>query len=93
MRFHFDKRKSARLRSNPKRRVGFEESLEVWQQPHYIDRRSDLPEQFRAIGWVKGRLYSVVFELREDDQGEYVHLVTLWKSTKEERRLYETHTQ
>jgi hypothetical protein len=38
---------------------------------------------------VGGRLYSVIFEIREDEEGEIYHLVTLWKSTKEEVRLYE----
>ena len=45
----------------------------------------------RAIGWVNGRLYSLVYEIREDVGGEYYRLVTLWKSTREERRLYEQH--
>jgi hypothetical protein len=35
------------------------------------------------------RLYSVIFEAREDEEGEILHLVTLWRSTKEEIRLYE----
>jgi hypothetical protein len=35
------------------------------------------------------RLYSVIYEIREDELGEIPHLVTLWKSTKEEIRLYE----
>jgi len=48
-----------------------------------------VPEQFRAIGWVSDRLYSVIFEIREGEDSEVVHLVTLWKSTKEEIRLYE----
>jgi len=48
-----------------------------------------MPEQFRAIGWVKGDLYSVIFEVGEDAEGEYDHLITLWKATKEERKLYE----
>ncbi|MEI7673069.1 MAG: hypothetical protein WCK00_13240 [Deltaproteobacteria bacterium] len=48
-----------------------------------------MPEQFRAIGWVGGKLYSIIFEVREDEVGEYCHLVTLWKSTEEERSLYE----
>jgi len=42
-----------------------------------------------AIGWVRERLYSVIFEVREDEEGEILHLVTLWRSTKEETRLYE----
>ena len=44
---------------------------------------------YRAIGWVSGRLYFVIFEIAEDSEGEYYHLITLWKATKEEERLYE----
>ena len=54
-----------------------------------MDVRSDDPEQFRVIGWVKGKLYTVIYEVREDMAGEYYHLVTLWKSTKQEEKLYE----
>ena len=50
----------------------------------YEPTRSD-----RAIGWVSAELYSVIFEVREDVDGEFYHLVTLWKATVEERRLYE----
>jgi uncharacterized DUF497 family protein len=42
-----------------------------------------------SAGWVGDRLYSVIFEVREDEGGEILHLVTLWRSTKEEIRLYE----
>jgi len=89
MRFSFDSKKSGRLRANPRRGIGFEEAREVFRQPYYLDRRSDEPEQFIAIGWVQGRLYSVVFEAREDESGEILHLVTLWQSTREEIDLYE----
>lgn len=89
MRFKFDKSKSKRLRRNPKRKIGFEEVQEIWQHQYYEDCRPDNPEQFRAIGWVKGILYSAIFELREDDEGEYYHLVTLWKATVQEVKLYE----
>ena len=89
MRFKFDKNKSEQLRRNPKRKIGFEEVQEIWERTYYEDCRSDVPEQFRAIGWVKGSLYSVIFELREDVESEYYHLVTLWESTNEERKLYE----
>jgi uncharacterized DUF497 family protein len=89
MRFHFDARKSAQLRANPKRGIGFEEAREVFFHPYYLDHRSDMPEQYRAIGWVGERLYSLIFEVREDEDGEYYHLVTLWKSTQQEQQLYE----
>lgn len=89
MRFNFDPKKSALLRKNPKRAIGFEEVQEVWTRPYYLDTRSELPQQYRAIGWVGGQLYSVIFEVREDKEGEYHHLITLWKATKEEERLYD----
>ena len=89
MRFTFDPRKSKRLRTNPKRGIGFEEAKEVFYRPYWLDRRSDVPEQYVAVGWVGDQLYSVIFEVREDAEGEILHLVTLWRSTKEEIRLYE----
>jgi uncharacterized DUF497 family protein len=89
MRFDFDVRKSERLRSNPKRGIGFEESQQIFSRPYWLDRRSDVPEQYVAVGWVDGRLFSVIFEVREDEDGEVLHLVTLWRSTKEEVRAYE----
>ena len=92
MRFRFDERKSRRLRDNPKRGIGFEEVQEVFSHPYYLDQRSDLPEQSRAVGWVGEHLYAVIFEVRYDEEGEYYHLVTLWKATREEQQLYEEHS-
>ena len=92
VRFKYDTKKSQSLKKNPKRGIDFEEAQEVWEHPYYMDTRSDLPEQFRAIGWVKGKLYSVIFEVRQDKDGEYLHLVTFWKAIKEEEILYEKNT-
>jgi uncharacterized DUF497 family protein len=89
MRFSFDPRKSKRLRANPRRAIGFEEAQELFSRPYWLDRRSDVPEQYVAVGWVRDRLYSIIFEIREDEEGEILHLVTLWRSTKEEVRRYE----
>ena len=61
----------------------------MFSRSHWLDRRCDVPEQFLAVGWVGDRLYSVIFEVREDEEREILHLVTLWRSTKEEIRLYE----
>lgn len=88
MRFHFDPDKSERLKVNPGRGVSFEEVQALFEAEHIVDRRSDDPEQFRAIGWVGGTLYSVIYEVRQDEEGEFYHLVTLWKATKEERDAY-----
>ena len=76
------------MKSNPRRGIGFEEAREIFSQPYYLDQRSDLPEQYRAIGWVGDRLYSLIFEIRQDTEGEFYHLVTLWRSTREEEVLY-----
>jgi uncharacterized DUF497 family protein len=92
MRFDFDVQKSQRLRSNPNRGIGFEEVQEVFSHPYYLDERLDIPEQHRAVGWVGGRLYTVIFEVRVDKDGDYYHLITLWKATKEEQQLYEKHS-
>lgn len=80
------------MRRNPKRGIGFEEAQEIFAHAYYQDQRSDDPEQHRAIGWVEDRLFTVIFETREDRLGEYCHLVTLWRSTREERELYEANS-
>ena len=92
MRLKFDPRKSRRLRKNPRRGIGFEEASEIFDHPYYLDQRGDLLEQFRAIGWVGATLYALIFEVREDEDGEYYHLVTLWKATQEEQKLYEEYS-
>jgi uncharacterized DUF497 family protein len=92
IRFEFDSRKSQGLRSNPRRGIGFEEAQEIFGRPHYLDQSSDFPEQYRAVGWVGNRLFSLTFEVREDDEGEFYHLVTLWKSTRYEEELYAKNT-
>jgi uncharacterized DUF497 family protein len=89
MRFHFDLQKSERLRADPKRGIGFEEVQAIFSRFYYLDQRPDRPEQYRAIGWVRQRMYAVVFKVREDRSGEYYHRVTLWKASTQERKLYE----
>jgi uncharacterized DUF497 family protein len=86
VRFDFDPRKGQILKRS--RGIGFEEAQLIFARPYYLDQRIDAPEQFRAIGWVGDRLYSLIFEMREDEKGEYCHLITLWRSTREEEKLY-----
>jgi len=88
MRFRFDPEKSKALRANRKRGIGFEEVQALFDGDHIFDRRADDPEQWRAIGWVGDKLYSVICEVRQDGEGEFYHLVTLWRATKEERSMY-----
>jgi uncharacterized DUF497 family protein len=88
----FDERKSRGLRANRNRGIGFEEAEEIFSHLYYLDQRSDWPEQYRAIGWVGQRLCTLIFEMRDDEEGDYYHLVTLWKATREEKQLYEEHS-
>ena len=92
LRFHFDVRKDRKLRKDPTRGIGFAEAEEIFRHRYYLSYRCDDPEQFCATGWVKGRLYSLVYEIRSDVEGEFYHLITLWKATKEEIALYEKNT-
>ena len=92
MRIEFDKKKSEQLRNDSRRKIGFEEALELFDNIFIEDQHVDYPHQWRSTGWVQGELYTVVYEDREDKDGEYYHLVTLWKATKREKLIYEENT-
>jgi uncharacterized DUF497 family protein len=86
MRFEFDPKKSRDVKR--KHGVSLREAQEVFNQAYLVDQRNDNPEQFRAIGWGRGRLCSVIFEIRHDAEGEYYHPVTAWKATEQEEQSY-----
>jgi uncharacterized DUF497 family protein len=86
MRFHFDAEKNREVKG--KHGVSLEEAQEIFDQAHLVDRKNEDPKQFRAIGWSRGRLCSVIFEIRRDRDGEFYHLITAWKSTKQEEGAY-----
>ncbi len=84
MRFKYDIKKSEQLRKNPKRGIGFDDVRELFEHYYYEDMRCDDPNQYSATGWVRGKLYTVIYEPRFDNEGLYYHLATLWKATKQE---------
>ena len=86
MRFEFDREKSRDVKR--KHGVSLDEAQQIFDQVYLVDQKADDPEQFRAIGWCRGRLCSVIFEIRHDSEGEYYHLVTAWNATKEEEQNY-----
>lgn len=86
MRFHFDPVKDREVLR--KHGVSLQEAQEIFDQAHLVDQKCDDPEQFRAIGWCGGRLCSVIFEIRSDQEGEFYHLITAWKTTKQEQEAY-----
>jgi len=86
MRFEFDRSKSRPVKR--KHGVSLKEAQEIFDQAYLVDQKNDNPRQYRAIGWCRARLCSVVFEIRLDVAGEYYHLITAWKSTQEEEQSY-----
>jgi len=88
----FDKKKREQLRNVPRRKIGFEEAQGLFDSIFIEDQHIDNPFQWRATGWVQGKLYTIVYEERKDTDGEYYQLVTHWKATKIERLNYEENT-
>jgi uncharacterized DUF497 family protein len=86
MRIQFDGAKNREVQR--KHGVSLEEAREIFDQAYIVDRKNGDPEQFRAIGWSRGRMCSVIFEVRRDADGEYYHLVTAWKATRQEVESY-----
>ena len=68
--------------------LGKAQTTKVLGNPH----RTCLPSAIQVPQFAGFRLYTVIFEAREDDEGEYYHLVTLWKATKQEQQLYAEHS-
>ena len=90
MRILWDEKKSKALKANPKRRTSFEEAQIILQKDDR-DLGGGLkgydPEQHYAIGFAtNGALITLIYEFRDDDEGAYLWLVTLWKTTKEEKK-------
>jgi uncharacterized DUF497 family protein len=86
MRFEFSPSKSREVKR--KHRVSLKEAQEIFDQVYLVDKKNDDPAQFRAIGWCRGRLCSVIFEVRRDSNGEFYHLIMAWSATKEEEQAY-----
>ncbi len=87
MRFDWDNQKSQLLKQN--RGYSLEEAAAILAGEYVEQIKRDDPEQFIAIGYLGSSLFSVIYEVRYDDQGEYIWLITYWKSTKREREIYE----
>ncbi len=85
-RFQFDSVKNREVRR--KHGVSLDEARQVFDQAYVVDRKSDDPQQFRAIGWAGGHLCSVIFEIRYDAEGEVYRLITAWKATAQEEETY-----
>jgi uncharacterized DUF497 family protein len=87
MRFDWDNDKSQQLQQH--RGYSLDE-VSVILAGQYVEQvKQDDPEQFLAIGYLGNTLFSIIYEVRYDRDGEYIWLVTYWKSTGREREIYE----
>lgn len=87
MQIDWDDNKSELLKRE--RGLSLEECAEIFLGGHVSDRKTDVPEQYFAIGFVQGQLITVIYEYREFEDEEIVWLITYWKATKREAQLYE----
>jgi uncharacterized DUF497 family protein len=86
MRFQFDGDKSREVKRE--QGISLREAQDIFDQAFLVDQKNDDPQQFRAIGWCRGLVYSVTFEIRHDPEGEFYHLITAWRATIAEEQIY-----
>mgnify|MGYP001563438136 CR=1 FL=1 len=71
------------------RGIDFADLESLLSLPYLEDQRRDEPEQYRIIGFTRGKLISFIVEYREEDLEEFIWVVTAWNSTTQEERAYE----
>ena len=76
-----------------KRTIDFAQLEDLLLLPYVEDQRFDKTEQYRIIGFTKGRLVTFIVEYRIDELGTYLWVVTDWRSTNQEKRNYEEATR
>ena len=87
MRVRWDEAKQQRVLAD--RDIDFDQLNDLLYTPYLEDQRSEMPEQYRIVGFAEGKLTTFIVEYRADEVGEYIWVVTAWRSTKQERRNYE----
>lgn len=74
MRVRWNEEKRQRVLSE--RNIDFTQLNELLYAPYLEDQRSEVPEQYRIIGFSNGKLITFIIEYRADEVGEYVWAVT-----------------
>ncbi|CCI16881.1 putative PANL11 [Microcystis aeruginosa PCC 9807] len=87
MRIQWDEAKRQRVLTE--RDIDFTRLNDLLYKPYIEDQRSEQPEQYRIVGFARGTLTTFIVEYRVDEVGDYIWVVTAWKSTKQERKSYE----
>jgi uncharacterized DUF497 family protein len=71
-----------------RRRIDFATLGDLFCLPYLEDQRSEDPEQYRIIGFARGKATTFISEYRTDALGEFVWVVTAWNSTATEKQIY-----
>ena len=74
-------------------RIQWDEDKDLLYQPYVDDQSLSYAEQYRIIGFARGQLATFIIEYRQDAVGEFVWVVTAWRSTLQEQKAYEHETQ
>jgi len=90
VRIRWDEKKRQRVLK--RRQIDFAVLNDLFYLPYLEDQRSNDPEQYRIIGFAKGRLLTFIIEYREDALGEFIWVVTAWNSTAAEKQAYAQET-
>ena len=72
-----------------KHKLGFVDAVTMFSGQYTTQPVRNYPDQTKVTGLAKGKLYCLLTEDREDEDGPYTHLATLWKSSTEEEEDYE----
>ncbi len=87
MRTQWDEAKRQRVLTE--RGIDLTRLNDLLYKPYIEDQRFEQPEQYRIVGFAGGTLTTFIVEYRVDEVGDYIWVVTAWKSTKQERKSYE----
>jgi len=91
MRIRWDEDKRKKILAE--RRPDFADLEDLFYQPYVEDQSLSYTEQYRIIGFARGRLATFIVEYRQDALGEFIWAVTAWRSTLQEQKIYEQETQ
>ena len=91
MRTQWDEDKRQKILAE--RKLDFAHFEDLLYQPYVEDQSLSYTEQYRIIGFARGRLTTFIVEYRQDALGEFIWVVTAWRSTLQEQKIYEQETQ
>ncbi len=86
MRFDWDDAKSEEVKA--KRGYGFNEIVSLFKSNFLLELNPKYDGQFTAIGFLGLQMITVAVEIREDVAGDYVWIITYWKTTANEEKRY-----